>query len=85
MLTAFHLAAAAHNVNAMPTFMFFRNRTRLAKIQGADPAALESKIRELYGSSSAGGSGGEAAGGAGADVNEGHIDLTSMVHKGNAI
>lgn len=40
--------AAAHNVTAMPTFMFFRNRSEVDKIQGADSAALEAKIKELY-------------------------------------
>lgn len=40
--------AAAHNVTAMPTFMFFRHRGEVDKIQGADSAALEAKIKELY-------------------------------------
>jgi thioredoxin len=71
-------SAASNGVSAMPTFMFFRNRTRLAKIQGADPASLEAKIQELVGSvdtASEGSSGGAEAGVAG------HIDLSSMIQK----
>lgn len=42
--------AAANSVSAMPTFIFFRARTRIARIQGADPRQLEAKISELVGS-----------------------------------
>lgn len=41
--------AAAHGVTAMPTFIFYRNKTKLDRIQGADPAALEAKIKQYYG------------------------------------
>jgi len=40
--------AAAHSVTAMPTFIFFKNRAMVDKIQGADNAALEAKIKEHY-------------------------------------
>jgi len=40
--------AASQGVSAMPTFMFFRNRAKLDKFSGADPAALEAKIRRYY-------------------------------------
>jgi len=40
--------ASIHNVTAMPTFMFFKNKTMTDKIQGADNAALEAKIKEHY-------------------------------------
>merc|ERR1711936_887479 len=33
--------AAANGVSAMPTFIFFRNKTKIDKIQGADNKALE--------------------------------------------
>lgn len=33
----------------MPTFIFYRNRTKLGFCQGADPAGLESKIQQYYG------------------------------------
>jgi len=41
--------AAAHGVTAMPTFMFFRNKTKLDKLQGADNKALEDMIKKHYG------------------------------------
>ncbi|XP_018318667.1 thioredoxin-like protein 1 [Agrilus planipennis] len=40
--------AAAQGVSAMPTFMFFRNRTKIDRLQGADSAALETKIQQYY-------------------------------------
>lgn len=30
----------------MPTFIFFRNKTKIDRITGADPALLESKIQQ---------------------------------------
>merc|ERR1711936_714215 len=41
--------AAANGVSAMPTFIFFRNKTKIDKIQGADNKALEEKIKQHYG------------------------------------
>ena len=32
----------------MPTFVFLRNKTRLALLQGADKAGLEAKIQQFY-------------------------------------
>lgn len=46
--------AAAQGVSAMPTFIFYRNKTKLDRIQGADVAALESKIKQYYGTVNAG-------------------------------
>lgn len=60
----------------MPTFVFFRARTRLARIQGANPQALESKIVELAGSgqdSSSGESSGQSYGP--------HVELSSFITK----
>ena len=35
----------------MPTFIFYRNRTKIDRLQGADINGLESKIKQHYGSS----------------------------------
>lgn len=39
--------AAANNVTAMPTFIFYRNRVILDKLRGANKAELENKIKQL--------------------------------------
>jgi len=41
--------AGVHNVTAMPTFIFFRNKTKVDKLQGADTTSLEAKIKQHYG------------------------------------
>ena len=41
--------AAAYGVNAMPTFMMFRNKVKIDKMQGADNKALEDMIKKHYG------------------------------------
>jgi len=41
--------AAAQGVSAMPTFIFFRNKTKIDRIQGADTNALEEKVKALIG------------------------------------
>lgn len=63
--------------------MFFRNKVRLAKIQGADPQSLENKITELLGSVDTSTGGAEGAGASTAvDTGvAGHIDLATMIHK----
>uniref|UniRef100_A0AAQ4P9U6 Thioredoxin-like 1 n=1 Tax=Gasterosteus aculeatus aculeatus TaxID=481459 RepID=A0AAQ4P9U6_GASAC len=38
--------AAANNISATPTFLFFRNRVRVDQYQGADSAGLEEKIKQ---------------------------------------
>jgi len=43
--------AQNNNVSAMPTFIFFRNRVAIARLQGADPNSLASKTKELVESS----------------------------------
>lgn len=40
--------AAGQGVNAMPTFIFYRNRIKLGLSQGANPERLEAKIIEYY-------------------------------------
>ncbi|XP_012283677.1 thioredoxin-like protein 1 [Orussus abietinus] len=41
--------AAMQGVSAMPTFIFYRNRSKLGLCQGADPSGLEFKIQQFYG------------------------------------
>lgn len=41
--------AASQGVSAMPTFIFFRNKTKIGRLQGADTAALEEKVKQHYG------------------------------------
>ena len=40
--------AASYGISAMPTFVFLRNKTRLALLRGADKAGLEEKIKQFY-------------------------------------
>jgi len=40
--------AASYGITAMPTFVFLRNKTRLALIKGVDKAGLEAKIKQFY-------------------------------------
>ncbi|RZF35381.1 hypothetical protein LSTR_LSTR009766 [Laodelphax striatellus] len=59
--------AASQGVSAMPTFIFFRNKIKVDRLQGADHPALESKIKHHYGSED------------GEDVDsgvQGHMDLS---------
>ncbi|KAH6931585.1 hypothetical protein HPB50_025474 [Hyalomma asiaticum] len=42
--------AAAQGVSAVPTFVFFRAKAKLATLRGADPNTLEAKIQELLSS-----------------------------------
>ncbi|KAI9588691.1 thioredoxin-like protein 1 [Glossina fuscipes] len=65
--------AASQGVSAMPTFVFYRNRTKIDRIQGADINALEAKIQEY-----AGASGGDEAG---EDYGQGLMDLNSFISK----
>jgi len=64
--------AAGQGVSAMPTFMFFRNKTRLDKLQGADTKALEEKVKQHYGEE--GGEGEEAG-------VKGMMDLNTFIDK----
>ncbi|XP_022914878.1 thioredoxin-like protein 1 [Onthophagus taurus] len=63
--------AMAQGVSAMPTFIFYRNRTKLDRLQGADPTALENKIVQYYGSDE----------GEDADSVGGHMDLALFILK----
>lgn len=62
--------AASYNVTAMPTFIFFKNKSKVDKLQGADTTSLESKIKQHYGE----------AGGIDADTGlTGFIDLSTYI------
>ncbi|XP_060536095.1 thioredoxin-like protein 1 [Cylas formicarius] len=63
--------AAAQGVSAMPTFIFYRNKTKIDRLQGADPTGLENKIQQYYGSEE-----GEDAEGI-----AGHMDLFPFIMK----
>lgn len=41
--------AAANKVSAMPTFIFFRNKTKIDQMQGADTNSLEEKVKQHIG------------------------------------
>ncbi|KAH8302840.1 hypothetical protein KR044_011076 [Drosophila immigrans] len=45
--------AAGQGVSAMPTFIFYRNRSKIDRIQGADVMGLEAKIQEHIGTEGA--------------------------------
>jgi len=66
-------AAQSQGVSATPTFIFYRNKTKLDSLQGADPEALEARIRQHYGDPDA--DSGEDCGVAG------HMDLLPMISK----
>jgi len=61
--------AAGAGVSAMPTFVFYRNKTKIDTQRGADPNVLEEKVKKWYG-------GDEESG---ETVVKGHMDLTSMI------
>lgn len=65
--------AASQGVSAMPTFIFYRNRSKIDRIQGADINALEAKIQEHVGS----GSGDDA----GEDYGQGLMELNTFISK----
>lgn len=64
--------ASAQGVTAMPTFIFYRNKTMLGQVKGTDVAALEAKIKEL------GGGEGDESSESGV---QGHVDLVSFICK----
>ncbi|XP_071448497.1 thioredoxin-like protein 1 [Hetaerina americana] len=64
--------AAAHAITAMPTFILFRNKAKVDRVQGADEVALDAKIQHHYGT------GEEAEDDAGV---QGHMDLTTFIVK----
>jgi len=67
--------AAANGVSAMPTFIFFRNKTKIDRIQGADTAALEEKVKQHMGE------GGDEEEDVGV---KGYMDLNTFLSKANS-
>ena len=68
--------AAANNVSAMPTFVFFRTRVELERIRGADKGQLENKVKQYYTSAASDSAeGGESAGAASAGLDGGLVGL----------
>ncbi|XP_033726013.1 thioredoxin-like protein 1 [Pecten maximus] len=64
--------AEKHGVTAMPTFIFFKNNDEVDRMQGADAATLESKIKER---------GGNSEEGEDDTAVKGHMDLASFICK----
>lgn len=65
--------AQSQGVTAMPTFIFYRNRVKIDMLRGADPAALEEKIRKWYTEDDEDGEGDTRI--------KGHMDLSSFISK----
>lgn len=65
--------AAAQGVSAMPTFIFYRNKTKIDRLQGADIQALEAKIQQHIGSA--------ADEQTGEDYGQGLMDLNTFIAK----
>ncbi|XP_076267639.1 thioredoxin-like [Rhynchophorus ferrugineus] len=63
--------AASQGVSAMPTFIFYKNKAKIDRLQGADPTGLEAKIQQFYGSEDGEDSEGVA----------GHMDLSPFITK----
>ncbi|XP_069102295.1 thioredoxin-like protein 1 [Argopecten irradians] len=64
--------AGTHGVTAMPTFILFKNKSKVDSFRGADPVQLESKIKEH---------GGNAEEGEDETAVKGHMDLGSFINK----
>lgn len=69
--------AAAQGVSAMPTFVFYRNKAKIDRLQGADIQGLEHKIRQHIGSTEDGDAGGDDE----EEYGQGLMDLTSFIEK----
>lgn len=64
--------AANQGVSAMPTFIFYRNKTKIDRLQGADIQALEAKIQQHIGSGSDE---------SGEDYGQGLMELNTFIQK----
>uniref|UniRef100_U5EV95 Putative thioredoxin-like protein n=1 Tax=Corethrella appendiculata TaxID=1370023 RepID=U5EV95_9DIPT len=64
--------ASSQGVSAMPTFIFYRNRTKIDRLQGADINGLEAKIRTHYASSEDE---------SGEDYGQGLMELSTFIQK----
>lgn len=71
-----------YQVTAMPTFVFFRARTQIDRIQGANPSVLEAKIAELAGPAGSSSATDSGAGGSGSIKSYGpHVELNTFIAK----
>lgn len=66
--------AATQGVSAMPTFIFYRNKAKIDRLQGSDIQGLEHKIRQHIGTT-------EDAGDDGEEYGQGMMDLTTFIEK----
>ncbi|KAJ8286668.1 hypothetical protein GJAV_G00041790 [Gymnothorax javanicus] len=64
--------AAANNISATPTFLFFRNKVRIDQYQGADASGLEEKIKQHVEND---------PGSEDSDIPKGYMDLMPFVNK----
>lgn len=63
--------ASREGISAMPTFIFYKNKTKVDTMRGADPNALEEKIKQWKGDDSEGGEDEVTV--------KGHMDLSSFI------
>lgn len=75
-------AAQSQQVQAMPTFNFYKSCAKVDSMRGANEAALEDKVRELSGEAGPA-AGGESAGGDGCPV-PGHKYLNGEVNSASS-
>lgn len=64
--------AASQGVSAMPTFIFYRNKSKIDRLQGANVEALEAKIAQHIGATEEEG---------GEDYGQGLMDLNVFISK----
>ncbi|XP_069483129.1 thioredoxin-like protein 1 [Ambystoma mexicanum] len=65
--------AAANNISATPTFLFFRNKVKVDHYQGADAAGLEEKIKQHLEN--------DPGNNEDADIPKGYMDLMPFISK----
>uniref|UniRef100_A0A672N8D1 Thioredoxin-like 1 n=1 Tax=Sinocyclocheilus grahami TaxID=75366 RepID=A0A672N8D1_SINGR len=65
--------AAANNISATPTFLFFRNKVRVDQYQGADASGLEEKIKQHVEN--------DPSSNEDSDIPKGYMDLMPFVTK----
>ncbi|XP_029548374.1 thioredoxin-like protein 1 [Salmo trutta] len=65
--------AAANNISATPTFLFFRNKVRIDQYQGADASGLEEKIKQHVEN--------DPGSNEDSDIPKGYMDLMPFVNK----
>ncbi|XP_042158670.1 thioredoxin-like protein 1 [Oncorhynchus tshawytscha] len=65
--------AAANNISATPTFLFFRNKVRVDLYQGADASGLEEKIKQHVEN--------DPGSNEDSDIPKGYMDLMPFVNK----